>query len=684
MSLEQKWAILVEENFNLSRPWVEAFQSCGLQFDYLISSASDPVLRAETAFYLGSGWPLEKILSESSSASVPHFNFDYDNAYLLDCILERYPVDILLIVSNDFLRLNAIYRTRQLSVKLEEVNLESPTIKARILENADNEGYVLLCRPFETDLELINNREGVAKDIVRTLSADNIHLNTSSESFSENQRFWEKFLIIKDKSTTESEDFHSSRLREIASYVKTFAKLLPSAPYIEMAKESFLACLPEDAQTVVDIGCGPGVFSRIIPSSRKVLGIDLDARILKNFPGASYVGTITDIPLKDQSTDLILCCDVLEHLESRDLNAAVSELGRVAKKYLYIQVPNNENLEWGLLQCANCKFEWHINFHKRSFTPRKLINLFSKDWKPRVVNLTGECTTSNYTPNSYSQFFKENQRPWLCDAAVPCPKCGSTSRPADDASMQLKAIKHWNEKLPAENYNPKFSEIAILFERLDEKKNDALSTPREEKIRIEGSPRHGFDFKKPFIATKDINRFETIRHVNCVNGALSRSLQGLTILPSTLAPSCSLYINFRGLKKQIRILKINGDAYGKMKIYVSVGHYLTGEKIIINENIDGKFSVSAEIENSEDIEYVFRISWKEKICLRLGEISFEARDISEDQVEYDYPLFLNSNMNSTFIPTSIDGINCRLFLPRGEQINFSHPLDKFCQSVLGI
>ena len=51
------------------------------------------------------------------------------------------------------------------------------------------------------------------------------------------------------------------------------------------------------------------------------------------------LGDILNLPLKDDSVDMAIACDVLEHIDPKELDKAVSEMKRVAKKYVYLQTP---------------------------------------------------------------------------------------------------------------------------------------------------------------------------------------------------------------------------------------------------------------------------------------------------------------------------------------------------------
>ena len=59
----------------------------------------------------------------------------------------------------------------------------------------------------------------------------------------------------------------------------------------------------------------------------------------KTYPDIKIIqGSIYELPYKDKAFDLVLCTEVLEHLENPD--KALKELVRVSNKFLVISVPN--------------------------------------------------------------------------------------------------------------------------------------------------------------------------------------------------------------------------------------------------------------------------------------------------------------------------------------------------------
>lgn len=98
--------------------------------------------------------------------------------------------------------------------------------------------------------------------------------------------------------------------------------------------------------SIVDVGCGEGfTLNRFSKEklAKKLVGIDGSSiaielgRVL--FPDLNLKsGNIYKIPLNDSSYDVVVCTEVLEHLE--DPRKGLKELIRVSNKYLTLSVPN--------------------------------------------------------------------------------------------------------------------------------------------------------------------------------------------------------------------------------------------------------------------------------------------------------------------------------------------------------
>lgn len=111
--------------------------------------------------------------------------------------------------------------------------------------------------------------------------------------------------------------------------------------------ETLFLCIKDlPVKTVLDAGCGEGfVLSEFKKRSvgNYLEGIDFSENALNIgkdiFPYLPLRrGDIYSLPYKDSSFDLVLCNEVMEHLEKPD--KVVDEIKRVSKKYCLFSVPN--------------------------------------------------------------------------------------------------------------------------------------------------------------------------------------------------------------------------------------------------------------------------------------------------------------------------------------------------------
>lgn len=109
--------------------------------------------------------------------------------------------------------------------------------------------------------------------------------------------------------------------------------------YLEMP--AVLSILPQSLKhkTVVDAGCGGGIYSVILAKlGAKVLGIDISQTMIDianeekpaDLDITYSLGNLYDIQQTDESVDLIVCNYVLENLA--ELNTVFTEFHRVLKK----------------------------------------------------------------------------------------------------------------------------------------------------------------------------------------------------------------------------------------------------------------------------------------------------------------------------------------------------------------
>jgi ubiquinone/menaquinone biosynthesis C-methylase UbiE len=136
-----------------------------------------------------------------------------------------------------------------------------------------------------------------------------------------------------------------------------------------------------DARSLLEIGCGEGLLTQHLlrsnPAPEKVaacdlslnrLAPDLDPRI-EFFEASAY-----ELPIADRSYDLVVCCEVLEHLENPA--AALAEIARVARRFVLLSTPR-EPL-WRALNLARgsyIKALGNTPGHVQHFSRRALCRL---------------------------------------------------------------------------------------------------------------------------------------------------------------------------------------------------------------------------------------------------------------------------------------------------------------------
>ena len=91
--------------------------------------------------------------------------------------------------------------------------------------------------------------------------------------------------------------------------------------------------------SILEIGCWTGIDLRKFDDSFEIHGVDLNEHALelarKNIPrGKFYKEDIIKLPFEDTSIDFVFTHKLLNYLEDDILDKGVSEMFRVAKKYI--------------------------------------------------------------------------------------------------------------------------------------------------------------------------------------------------------------------------------------------------------------------------------------------------------------------------------------------------------------
>lgn len=167
---------------------------------------------------------------------------------------------------------------------------------------------------------------------------------------------------------------------------------------------------------ILDFSCGKGDLLEACLSYVKIgqtlhatdiskKSIEETSRRLQNHYAFSGSTLIKEFPssLKNNSFDLVIATEVIEHLNDNELNTIIQEIHRITKPngFIFITTPYQENLETEKTICPECGCIFHRWQHLRSWSTDTLIKTIeSYHFK------TIECKNIQWGPLLLKLYFK--------------------------------------------------------------------------------------------------------------------------------------------------------------------------------------------------------------------------------------------------------------------------------------
>jgi len=197
----------------------------------------------------------------------------------------------------------------------------------------------------------------------------------------------------------------------------------------EMAK-----LMPTDVASVLDVGTGDGRLLHplvsMLPGDPFVVGLDRSAMALSHLGQQSTQGSADALPFADESFDVVIACEILEHLPEPIYREARAELARVARRSVIITVPNREKLSRATLRCEVCNCRYNRRRHLRRFE-RETFDGLLDGFTVAATEEFGHHTRI-YPPRIRQEL--ERRGVLSVHDAPECPQCGQAhGRRASDA-----------------------------------------------------------------------------------------------------------------------------------------------------------------------------------------------------------------------------------------------------------
>jgi SAM-dependent methyltransferase len=180
-----------------------------------------------------------------------------------------------------------------------------------------------------------------------------------------------------------------------------------------------------DVASLIDVGCGNGVFLNFLRQKRKIpklTGVERSEAALKYVSGDKINASIESIPVDSKSFDCVSCLEVLEHLPLNIYQQSLDELARVSKKYIIVSVPYKEVLEESYTRCPSCRTIFNYELHLRSYDDEIIKNLFlSRGFECIKTITTGTGVHFRGHRTFLKLFYPETLYVWRSPV---CPLCG--------------------------------------------------------------------------------------------------------------------------------------------------------------------------------------------------------------------------------------------------------------------
>ncbi|MGA1841306.1 MAG: class I SAM-dependent methyltransferase [bacterium] len=197
-----------------------------------------------------------------------------------------------------------------------------------------------------------------------------------------------------------------------------------ASPVVQRERvKCLIEMIPKSNKTILEIGSRGAYMTKVLAQFfEHVTALDLEKPDIDYQKIKPVKGDVTSLRFPDNSFDVVLCSEVLEHINPSLLQKACDELVRVAKNHILIGVPYNEDIRIGRVTCINCGVISPGYGHVNSFNEQSLLKLF-RGAQPIDIKYVGQ--RKYYRTNSLSAYlFDLSGNPYgSYEQEERCPNC---------------------------------------------------------------------------------------------------------------------------------------------------------------------------------------------------------------------------------------------------------------------